>query len=114
MGLPKCPNAVFSLCGKGFCLGKSLDLGSSTSQMLKTQMQQGKMSVGFWKSRKRKMLKKGIVPFRISDFGKLLFFLEGSGFYRLMKVRYSYMLKLNIDGIPEGLKKNRKWVGFKI
>ena len=24
------------------------------------------------------------------------------------------MLKLNIDGIPEGLKKNRKWVGFKI
>ena len=24
------------------------------------------------------------------------------------------MLKLNIAGIPEGLKKNRKWVGFKI
>lgn len=24
------------------------------------------------------------------------------------------MLKLNIDGIPEGLKKNKRWVGFKI
>ena len=24
------------------------------------------------------------------------------------------MVKLNIDGIPEELKKNRKWVGFKI
>ena len=24
------------------------------------------------------------------------------------------MLKLNIDGIPEGLKKNKRWVGFEI
>ena len=59
MGLPKFPNCIFSLCGKGFCLGKSLDLGSSTSQMMKTQMQQGKLSVGFWKVKIRKMLKNG-------------------------------------------------------
>ena len=59
MGLPKCQNAVFSLCGKGFCLGKNLDLGSSTSQMLKTQAQQGKLRMGSGKSRKRKVLKNG-------------------------------------------------------
>lgn len=63
MGLPKCPNAVFSLCGKGFCLGKNLDLGSSTSQMLKMQMQQGKLSVGFWKVKIRKMPKNGDTSF---------------------------------------------------